>query len=103
MPVRPPLNAAWTSHEMWRVAGALKALRRTIQESKTIVAASVLLRLERDRDSLERTRDRLRREAQTVAVGGTAEDRDALAQRIIQFYRDVGDLERSAAANCMGL
>lgn len=87
---------------MWRVAGALKALRRTIQESKTIVAASVLVRLERDRHSLERTRDRLLSEAQTLAASGTAADRDALAQRIIQFYRDVGDLERSAEAKCMG-
>ena len=88
-------NAAWSSPQMWRLAGALNALRREIEKSRAAVEGSVLVRLDREVNSLELRRKRLVSEARGIAEA-THEQRDAITQRVIQFYRDVGELERLA-------
>jgi len=80
---------------MWRLAGALNALRREIEKSRAVVAGSVLARLDREADSLETRRNKLAREARRM-TDATPDERDALIQRVIQFYRDLGELERLA-------
>ena len=87
-------NLAWSKHEMWRLAGAIQALRATVQESRALVAASTLDRLLRDCDRLEQQRRSLARDARAFAEGHEL-DGDALAQRIARYYRDAGDLERA--------
>jgi len=86
---------------MWRVAGALNALRREVEKSRAVVEGSVLARLDRQCNSLERRHQSLVSEAQRIA-NATPEERDALTQRIIQFYRDVGELERVAGSRIPG-
>ena len=104
MPGTPTAKqAGWPNPHVWHVAGALNALRRTIDESKSIVATSVLLKLQCDYDRLEQRRKRLIAEAQMMTLGDPQRDHDALTQRILQFHRDVGDLERTAERKCMAL
>ena len=90
-------NAAFSSPQMWRLAGALNALRREIENSKAIVEASVMTRIDRDCNRLEQRHRSLVGDARRL-TDGTQEERDALTQRIIQFYRDLGELERVAAS-----
>jgi hypothetical protein len=94
-------NAAWSNPLMWRVAGALNALRREIEKSRAVVEASVMARLDRQHNSLERRHQSLVSEARRIP-DATQEERDALTQRIIQFYRDVGELERVAESMMRG-
>ena len=96
-------NAAWTNPDMWRAAGALNALRHTIDESRSVVAASVLSRLQRDYDRLEQRHKRLTSEARRIVADGKPAEREALIHQILQFYRDAGELERVAAQKCIGL
>jgi hypothetical protein len=84
---------------MWRLAGALGALRRTIEESKAICATCAADRLRRQLDGLEQARKRLLGEARGIAANGTSEQVNAFAQRIIQYHRDVGEVERDIEAN----
>ena len=88
---------------MWRAAGALNALRQTIDESRTAVAASVLSRLQRDCDRLEQRHKRLTSEARRILADGQPAEREALVHQILQFYRDAGEMERTAAQTCIGL
>ena len=94
-------NVAFVSPQTWRLAGALNALRREIGESRAIVEASVIARLDRDCKRLEQRHKGLVGDARRL-TDGTQEERDALTQRIIQFYREVGELERVAASKFGG-
>ena len=94
-------NAAWSSPLMWRMAGALSALRREIEKSEALVEASAVARLDRECNRLEHRRKTLVSDARRI-TDGTQEQRDALTQRIIQFYRDVGELERFAESKYGG-
>ena len=92
---------AWSSPQMWRVAGALSVMRRMIEQSKPIVAGAILTQLQLDCDRLERRRDGLVHDAQRIVAGETPPQyRDALVQRILQFHRDVGELERRVESKC---
>ena len=78
---------------MWRLAGALSALRRECEKSRTSRESRVLTRLDREANRLEIRRNKLASEARRM-TDATPEERDALTQRVIQFYRDLGELER---------
>ena len=91
-------SVGWSSHEMWRVASAIKSLRTTIEESRAIVAVCTFDRLLRDCDRLEQQRQTLFRDARRAAAGDSQLEHDALAQRILHYYRDAGELERAVEA-----
>src|SRR5262245_63952326 len=88
-------NRAWSNSNMWRLAGSLNALRRTVEESQALVDASIYLSFIRRCESLEHRRQAIARDAQVVAQDAPPEARDAMTQRIAQYYRDIGDLERA--------
>lgn len=93
---------AWSHPQMWRLAGAINALRRTINDSKAIRDATALLRLERDYQRLQRRSERLSADAQRIWASGTPQHMESLTQEILRFYRDMGDLERTTRAKCVG-
>ena len=86
--------------ETQRLATALEALRRTIDESRALVAAAALSRLERDYEALDLRREGLISDAKQLTTDSPQWDRDVLALRVIQFYRDVGEVERLADTRC---
>ena len=92
---------AWSSPQMWRVAGAISGMRRMIEQSRPIVARAIVAQLQRDCEKLERRRDGLVYDVQQIVAGGMLPGhRDALVQRILQFHRDVGELERRVESRC---
>ena len=92
---------AWSSPQMWRVAGAISVMRRTIEQSKPIVAAAILAQLQLDCERLERRRDGLVYDVHRIVSAGTLPRYQvALVQRILQFHRDVGELERQIESKC---
>jgi hypothetical protein len=85
--------------EWRRLATAVDALRRTIDESRALVAAVTLSRLERDYEALDLRRERLINDAKQLTGNSTQRDHAALALRVAEFYRDVGEVECRAAGS----
>ena len=79
---------------MWRVAAAVSALSRTIEESKALIEESRYLALSREYKRLERIRQTLERDARQLSERDSGTDYETLMQRIARYYQDVGTLER---------
>lgn len=99
--MRMMATEAWSSPQMWRVAGAISGMRLMIEQSRTIVAGAILAQLQLDCERLERRRDSLVNDVQRIVAGDAPpQQRDALVQRILQFHHDVGELERRVESKC---
>ena len=88
---RPP------NPELWDLAAARTHLRRAIEQSQANRTASAQARFKRDYERLEMKRRQLAVDAQLIAQQGTPEDFEAFTQRIIRFFRELGELDQRAA------
>ena len=91
-------SVGWSRHEMWCLASAINSLRKTIENSRAIAGVCTSDKLLRDCDRLEQQRQTLVRDAGRAAAGDSQLERDAIAKRILYYYRDAGELERAVAS-----
>ena len=91
-------SVGWSRHEMWPLASAINSLRKTIENSRAIVGVCTSDKLLRDCDRLEQQRQTLVRDAGRAAAGDSQLERNAIAKRILYYYRAAGELERAVAS-----
>ena len=92
-------RTGWSASEMWRARAARLQLRRAIDASKANRVRAMQNRFTVRYECLERRRQHLVRSALQISETTSQEDRQALTQRILQYYQDVGALDRAVAAS----
>ena len=79
---------------MWRLAAAIVALKRATAESQALFSRSMHDRFMRQCERLDEQRHAIVRDSQANVI-----DHDAITQRVLCYYHDVGELQRAVEAS----
>jgi len=86
----------WRDSEVWRLAGAQRALHIAIEQSKKFRQSVQCDRLERQLKELERVRRRIVNDAKALSESSDAnpDTTKSLANHVAEYYRKLDDTER---------